>query len=201
MKKVVFLLAALLLSLSIRAAQEPHVKFMGLPMNGVASTFEKKLIAKGLVADVDYNAQKTVTAHRFYGQFMGQDATIFVYFNAKNKKVYQAKVVLETLDEEEMEKLYTNMVQLIRDENGNNFSDEGEQNGHPNHSIYIKKFPEDKRYRPSRSMGRIDIYRIDNPEGDGYLKLHIDYIDKLNYEMNEFIMKGGNPNTLKKKKH
>ncbi len=201
MKKVVFLLAALLLSLSVFAAQEPHVKFMGLPLNGVVTTFEKKLIAKGLVADTDYNMQKTVTSHRFYGEFMGHDATVFIIFNAKNKKVYQAKVVLEGYDTDEMEKLYFEMVEKMRDENGNSFADEGEQNGHPNYSIYLKKFPEDKRYRASRSLGHVDIFRIDNPDGAGYYTLHIDYIDKLNYEMNEIVMKGGNPNAKKKKKH
>lgn len=201
MKKVVFLLAALLLTLSVRAAQEPHVKFMGLPLNGVASTLEKKLIAKGLVADTDYNMQKNVTAHRFYGEFMGHDATIFLFFNSKNKKVYQAKVVLEEYDSEVMEKLYLEMVEKMRDENGNSFADEGEQNGHPNYSIYLKKFPEDKRYRASRSLGHIDIFRIDNPDGAAIYTLHIDYIDKMNYEMNELILKGINPNTKKKKKH
>ncbi|MDO4190439.1 MAG: hypothetical protein Q4D14_01960 [Bacteroidales bacterium] len=201
MKKVVFLLAALLLTLSVGAVQEPHVKFMGIPMNGVATTFEKKIIAKGLVADTDYNSQKTITAHRFYGQFMGHDATVFIYFNSKNKKVYQAKVVFEEYDSIAMGKLYLEMVEKMRDENGNSFADEGEQNGHPNYSIYLKKYPEDKRYRASRSLGHIDIFRIDNPEGAKLYTLHIDYVDKLNYELNEIVMKGGNINTKKKKKH
>ena len=87
MKKL-FLLLVITLFVSVGAmAQTEHLKFMGIPLNGTITQFQNKLKAKGVDVNPSLNKFIPTGGRAFKGVFSGNDATIFVYYDEKTKKV------------------------------------------------------------------------------------------------------------------
>ena len=63
------------------AQKEPHLKFMGIPLDGTINQFQSKLTAKGIRVDVALNKNIGVGARAFKGTFSGKDAQVFVYYD------------------------------------------------------------------------------------------------------------------------
>lgn len=90
MKKIISILFVFCVCLSL-SAQE-HMKFMGIPLNGMIDNFTLKLKAKGVTYDAAKSKMLLPGRKLYNGTFMGEKATFVVYFNAKSKVVFGVMV-------------------------------------------------------------------------------------------------------------
>ena len=90
MKKIFFIgfLLSLLFPIDSLAQQE-HLKFMGIPIDGHVNNFRKKLKGKGLTfyKKIDNN-------YVYKGKFAGDESNVFVKFDDKTKNVYGVGVII-----------------------------------------------------------------------------------------------------------
>jgi len=94
MKKLLFSLFLCGLSFVTIYAQDSHLKFMGIELNGTITQFQNKLAAKGVTVSNISNSLPAGT-RAFKGTFSGNDADIYVYYNTRTKIVYRAKAVID----------------------------------------------------------------------------------------------------------
>ena len=110
MKKFSVLFLACLMSLSIQAQIE-HMKFMGIPIDGKISAFQKQIKKKGFCPDRKYNIlpkEFFASSRPYIGYFAGEDnAHLLVSFNNKTKIVYEVKVIIDCISENELLSKYT----------------------------------------------------------------------------------------------
>lgn len=67
-----------------------HLKFMGIPLNGTLSSFQAKLLKKGLRINKSTKLLPGVRAYT--GIFTGKKADFYVYYDTKSLKVFGARV-------------------------------------------------------------------------------------------------------------
>lgn len=175
MKRILsFILAALcILSLS---AQTRHLRFMGIPLDGTINNFQAKLATKGFTPDVVANRSIKDPVRAFKnGTFAGEDATIYVYYNARTKNVYRAKAVIDCTDKSHLERLFAK----FRDNIGEKYTLRSDfivdkYNGYDSGSYLIYNFTYDL------IIGVIDLYASDAITYPYDPSLHIDYTDRVN---------------------
>ncbi len=179
MKKVIFIMLASLMSLSMQAQKE-HMKFMGISLNGTIAAFQSKLQAKGIKYDAKTSAGIKDPCRAFQGVFSGYEANIFVYYNEKTKIVYRAKAVITYRDKETGESKFSDFKYNLKTKYANAYSYDGEQNNHPSLSLSV---PDSKE---ERQIGTIDLY-ITNAQYSfmDEVYLHVDYTDTPNKKVNE----------------
>lgn len=85
---------ALALVTTFAFAQNSHLKFMGIELDGSITDFQSKLYAKGFKnSKLPFDKKNGI---RIYdGTFMGEDATVVVFYNERSKQVRSAKPVIE----------------------------------------------------------------------------------------------------------
>lgn len=113
MKKTVTLLVAILVSVCAMAQTKQHMKFMGIPMGVSITTFQQKLIAKGLKYDKEISKYLPAGCRKFTGSFAGYDAGVFTYHDTKSNEVYRAKVVIERTDSDMAEMVYNDILSML----------------------------------------------------------------------------------------
>jgi hypothetical protein len=172
MKRIFSFFVMLVLTLGAMA-QTQHMKFMGIPLNGSISAFHQKLVAKGCKHDVELSKVVDVGCRAFTGTFIGEKASIFVYYNAKTKVVYRAKAVIYRSSEDMIIQQYDEVKSALEER-------------YPD--AYMVK-DEDDEYEVMHfytDQGWIDLYVN---KYDGYSEtsygLHIDYYDDVNFKKNE----------------
>ena len=72
-------------------AQDGHIKFMGIELNGTVTDFQSKLQAKGLTLS-SVSSESPSGIRVFDGVFSGEDAQIVVWYNPRSKQVYLGRV-------------------------------------------------------------------------------------------------------------
>lgn len=87
----IILLFSLFLTLSIHSQTE-HMRFAGIPLCGTIEHFQAQLERKGFVPQRLLNKQLAVGKRVFKGVFAGKKGNVVVYYDAKDKEVYGAKV-------------------------------------------------------------------------------------------------------------
>ena len=179
MKRIVLFIVATFFMLGL-AAQTPHLKFMGIPLDGTINSFQTKLTQKGFTPDATTNRQIGVGVRCFIGgTFSGEKASVFVYYNPKTKIVYRAKAVIESSTESYIDNLYNKLKKSIGDKYKSRSEFESSyHDGHASGAYYIWK-------DDVELLGRIDLY-VTKPIS--YLDnrcLHIDYWDLLNSNKND----------------
>lgn len=172
------LFTAIGLSAQSSTNSSEHLKFMGIPLTGTISQFHSKILARGCKVS-KFNSAIATGARAYNGTFLGSKALIYVYYNAKTKIVYRAKVVYSNLSAEIAEQQYYTIKSKLTQKYIDYATDEHE--GHESTSCYAFKPNEDVR------LGRIDLFvSLDTP----YLSIlsdrhiFIDYWDKINTEKN-----------------
>ena len=68
------------ISAFVMYAQTEHMKFMGIPLNGTISSFQSKLLSKGIKYDEVLSRHLGVGCRCFNGNFSGEKANIYVYY-------------------------------------------------------------------------------------------------------------------------
>lgn len=91
MKKL--LLSILLCCISILCFSQ-HLSFMGIPINGTITSFQNKLIKKG-IRPSSTNKYLPIGVRQFNGYFTNQNAHIYVFYNNKSKIVYMCRVTFD----------------------------------------------------------------------------------------------------------
>jgi len=174
-----FLLFLFVYSCAFVHAQQEHLKFMGIPLNGTITQFQAKLKNKGLSYDMKTSKGLSGGLRAFTGVFSGERADVYIYYDVKSKIVYRAKVVITCLDEEKWNYKFNDFNRKLLSKYDRAISENGKKNELPTLSMLI---PKTRR----GILGGIDMY-ASKPEFD-YIKevyLHIDYIDYANDKSHE----------------
>ena len=171
-KHLLLILCALFISVSLSAqsSSSQHLKFMGIPINGSITNFQNKLIAKGFKYDQSGSKALDSPTRIYNGQFAGESAILYVYYDQTQKFVYRAKAVIQRSSEEQIlskMRMYRN--QLIEKYNAS--AEEGVYEGNESYYIPVEN-------------GWIDLYYVQNRYDIGY-SLHIDYWDGANAQKHE----------------
>lgn len=174
MKKIVYLLFALLTTLSVNAQKE-HLKFMGIPLTGTITAFQSKLTAKGISYDRVSSSQSQAGIRCFKGMFSGENAEIYVYYNEKTKIVYRAKAVVEYSSEDIAKSKYSKFSSMLKEKY---IAGEFMDSEHDDYPAFGIRVPDSKL---EKIIGFISLY-ISKPSysfmDERYL--HIDYEDRDN---------------------
>ncbi len=173
MKKYLLLILCTLfisVSLSAQSKSNPHLKFMGIPINGSITNFQNKLIAKGFKYDKTGSMALETPTRIFKGQFAGETAQLFVYSDRDQKFVYRVKAIIQRDSEKQI--LY--MMRMYRKQLVEKYSTYAEEGTHEGNESY---------YIPVEN-GWIDLYYVQNVYDIGY-SLQIDYWDDTNTQKHE----------------
>ena len=135
MKRISTLIIYLFVTM-VAMSQNTHLTFMGIPLNGSIKAFQTKLIAKGCQLNKPLNKIIPVGCRAFTGNFAGEEANIYVYYNEDTKTVYRAKAVM-TYDESLIEQKYNYFVNMLSTKYALEKMDKGEQDGHESFSIIV----------------------------------------------------------------
>lgn len=90
MKKTLAILFLAILPIILHAK---HLEFMGIPINGTINSFQTQLLKKGLKPD-PLNNILPVGVRGFTGNFAGENAQFYIYYNPTTKVVYQCRVLI-----------------------------------------------------------------------------------------------------------
>lgn len=171
MKKTIFFLLAVVMTLAAAGQTKEHMKFMGIPMGITISTFQNRLAAKGVKYD-DWSKYMLNGTRMYSGMFAGQKASFYIYYDSASKKVYRAKVVMGRNEWAMIEQLFDEFYSMYKEKYGEEVFIDTPANddlGFKATSIFT-------------ALGRIDLF-IHEAEADcithskKYYNLHIDYFD------------------------
>lgn len=175
MKKSLFLVFMLMLSLT-GFAQQTHLKFMGIELNGSITEFQKKLQSKGLTIS-NLSSHCPTGQLMFDGVFSGETAQVIVWFNPRSKQVYRAKALIERYGKDQIQQLMNEMEVKLDTKYGTE-----------------KKYSEMVKDDHLHEFNQISYFTGNGVIGlfitsSGYTSqstftLHIDYVDKENYAKN-----------------
>lgn len=154
MKKQIIIIITLFVAL-VAQGQNEHFKFMGIPIDGKISSFDKELQKKGFKLD-DIMGKSLEDAYIYNGIFAGENAQIYVNYDVKSKIVYQAVVIIKRSTKESVTRLYQDMRDMLEEKYS---QDEG------------VRFIEDQNEKYGEEMKKngIDLFQWKHiAEKDGY---------------------------------
>ena len=105
MNRLITIVLALVLTLGAHA-QDEHMTFVGIPINGTIDQFQQKLISKGFTVNKDINKYLPKGTRAFEGTFMGKKSEIAIYYDTKTNIVYSAKAMYSELTAESVDETY-----------------------------------------------------------------------------------------------
>ena len=167
-------------------AQNGHLKFMGIPIDGPVSSFQQKLEAKGMSYDAQTSKSLEAGIRVMDGIFAGYKCEIVLYYTPKTKNMYEVQVLMESSDEETIGSRVREMIELVTSKYDDSFYGLDTVNSIVILKVFPKRYPSDKDFLWTRCYGRIAIYRDD--DDDDYYKnyrLRIFYTDQLNDDKND----------------
>ena len=187
MRKLLIICFSLILS-CISFAQEEHMKFMGIPLDGTINEFQAKLATKGVTVAYEESKSAGVGKRVFKGSFSGKEAYIFVSYDDKTKIVYRATVGFYSYKESINDSNYKYFLELLSIKYSTaepkNSTFEGQE---------MTTFPvpcveaTDYKY-----LGWINVSRkiVTNwSEISDHYYLYIDYFDRINWIKHENMSK------------
>ena len=168
-----FLTLAISLISVIAFAQNSHIKFMGIELNGTISEFQTKIQAKG--ATVSPDSKSYPNGIRAYnGTFSGEKATILVWYNERTKQVYRAKAIVNRYGKDLIEQVMTKMEGKLDIKYGTDCKE--------SELVEDDHLHEFKQSVYSLENGTIGLFITSGGYSDQeQFSLHIDYYDKENF--------------------
>ena len=182
MKKSIILLTFCLMAFCCPIQAQQHMKFMGIPLTGTITQFQNKLQAKGMKYDKTTSQIFPAGVRAFSGNFAGEKASVYVYYDPSTKIVYRAKAVVGYYSEALCEQKYDEMKSMLSTKYSDAYETSDYREGHQvyHYVTYELKNDEVKIY------GTIDLYVTDAELWDDYKQyLHIDYSDYKNSLSND----------------
>lgn len=103
MKRLLFIVLAMIATITSCAQQKDVTSFLGIPVDGTASSMKQKLVSKGFVP------KKVGTNEFLEGEFNGTD--VYVWIATNNNKVYRIMLCdKNTVDEAQIKIRFNNLV-------------------------------------------------------------------------------------------
>lgn len=113
MKKTLSFLFAIIFSTNLFAGE--HFEFMGIPINGVISEFQKHLTEKGWKIDKVTSSTSEVGSRWFDGTFFGEKTRLLVEYCPKSKVVYRCKAIIISSDFQYIKKVSNNIALALKE--------------------------------------------------------------------------------------
>lgn len=148
-------------------AQDEHLSFMDIPIDGTISEFQAKLKEKGIRHDVKGSAELPVGRRMFKGIVEGKKSDIIVSYTKTTKTVYHVKVFMTFDDGDQSHYKFYMLHDILKRE----FTcEKHENNGSGELGVY--KAPN----------GIIALYTMNIEFGAGLstYTLHLEYTDSIN---------------------
>lgn len=156
-----------------------HLKFMGIPLDGPVSVFQRRLEKKGVKFDINLPTEQDIGSKAYVGTFSGEQAAIYVYYHVQDSCVFRAKAVIECKSEALGSSKFAKFRNLLAMKYKNEISSVGQQDGFPTYTVEVS-------YSDSADiMGSIDIYITTPSYYVSEMYVHIDYTDFMNYPEEE----------------
>ncbi len=193
MKRIALFLSSLIFSICVfsQASATRHLKFMGIPLTGNITQFQAKLVQKGCTFDKLASRMIASGCRAFKGDFIGNKANIYVYYDTKTKIVYRAKAVLSDLSEDIVEQKYGTIKDLLLRKYADAYYNEGVRDEKEACALLPKRegaAPDVENGSWEETYGEIDIYITKDEQIVNYpyyFNLHIDYTDQINSDKRE----------------
>lgn len=113
MKKILLFIFAIFVVIPVNA-QDDHFKFMGIPLDGKISVFNREIQKKGFSLDNSFG--KEFNGYYIYnGIFAGEDANLMVGYDDKSKTVYVATVLIKRYSKDQALRLYKEMTSMVEE--------------------------------------------------------------------------------------
>lgn len=179
-------LICLALFAAVSFAQQKHLKFMGIPIDGTITQFQKKLEAKGCTAIKGLNSYLPVGQRAFAGTFVGKQAQICAFYDSDTKIVYRVKVYYPDLSDDMADQEYSRIKAMLVKKYADSFWSAEDDSGKI-FSLSPKRWAVDM-YSREDALGDIDVYVLEDEEHSYEtfrFSLHIDYMDYINYDRHE----------------
>lgn len=113
MKKILLFIFTIFVVLPVNA-QEDHFKFMGIPIDGKISVFNREIQKKGF--SLDHSVGKEFDGYYIYnGVFAGEKANLMIGYNDKTKTVYVATVLIKRYSKDQALSLYKEMTSMVEE--------------------------------------------------------------------------------------
>lgn len=186
-KRLNITILLIILSTLMLSAQDLHLRFMGISLNGSIDVFQKKLAAKNIYPDRESNKQLPFGQRSFTGYFAGKKCDINVSYD-KKRNVYQAGITYESFNSESADIFYDNMKELLMEKYKNDSVQYSELYGFPVVGLTIRNGIGNKVGDITLSRQTIDYHQElgydDGGPQFGY-DVYINYYDAINWQKNE----------------
>ena len=190
-----FHLIYLFLLLSVSCfAQQRHLSFMGIPINGTISSFEIKLKAKGVMPNTDINKSLPYGERMYKGVYIGRKCSITVRYTWKTKTVYGIEIGFSDENQNEVNRFESDFIEGVKKKYKESHLI-SEENGLSDKTIYVYNTKGIDNFSWENVIGvlRTEWMTIFGKPKDGYSGLKekiirsvkIYYIDKINTELRD----------------
>lgn len=177
MRRLYFLFIISLVSLTIQA-QEEHFTFMGIPIDGNISVFEKQLKKKGFIRDKRFNSvPKELFPHLriFKGSFADEsNVTLSVQFDKISKIVHSLNVIIDCSYKGEMIRKYDSFYSMYKEKYADSYFKEFQTDRKDGVSIGVAS------KNMKSIIGMIFLAKDNVPNTDDF-KITIEYTDTSNF--------------------
>lgn len=201
MKKILAIVFCLMMSvISIHAQNKKDegtnyevLKFMGIPMEAVASDFRKQLSKKGFKYS-DFNKDISPGVSAYEGRFAGEDATVYVFYDEyRRDSVYKIKVIIDRISRPSLDNLYDSFKKMYQDKYAEDsilISDFEDREAMVINIPMIYNSGTIKMKIRDMFVYQIMMYRHEEYYNGGFVhKLHIDYINVVNRTEHDMKLK------------
>lgn len=179
-RPIILVSLLLLLCAPLQVSAQQHLKFMGIPLTGSIDNFQRKLAAKGIQPDREFNRIMPFGSRCFKGRFTGKSCTIHTYYT-DNKTVYRAKAVYSNDNEGLADQFYEEIKELLQTKYPNGLVKNSTYEGYDAFDVMVLAADGET------VLGFINLYktRYGMSVIDYEYSIHVDYTDYINSNAKE----------------
>lgn len=179
-RPIILVSLLLLLCAPLQVSAQQHLKFMGIPLTGSIDNFQRKLAAKGIQPDREFNRIMPFGSRCFKGRFTGKSCTIHTYYT-DNKTVYRAKAVYSNDNEGLADQFYEEIKELLQTKYPNGLVKNSTYEGYDAFDVMVLAADGET------VLGFINLYktRYGMSVIDYEYAIHVDYTDYINSNAKE----------------
>lgn len=179
-RPIILVSLLLLLCAPLQVSAQQHLKFMGIPLTGSIDNFQRKLAAKGIQPDREFNRIMPFGSRCFKGRFTGKSCTIHTYYT-DNKIVYRAKAVYSNDNEGLADQFYEEIKELLQTKYPNGLVKNSTYEGYDAFDVMVLAADGET------VLGFINLYktRYGMSVIDYEYAIHVDYTDYINSNAKE----------------
>lgn len=179
-RPIILVSLLLLLCAPLQVSAQQHLKFMGIPLTGSIDNFQRKLAAKGIQPDREFNRMMPFGSRCFKGRFTGKNCTFHAYYT-DNKTVYRAKAVYSNENEGLADQFYEEIKAMLQAKYPDGLVMNGTFEGYDAFDVMVLAADGET------VLGLINLYktRYGMSVIDYEYSIHVDYTDHINSNAKE----------------